>query len=86
MHKEVIPEFLSHLPKEEKKRLMLQYQSWKKWEIAEIIVKHYEDKLDRLVLEEEKESLLSMFQSKWARAKRMGKRKALRLVIKHLKE
>jgi hypothetical protein len=87
MSKTIIPEFLSSVPnQEEKARLMKQYLQWKRWEIAEIVVAHYEDKLEKLIEEDEKDSPLSWFQYKWNTAQRKGKRSILRKIIKDLKE
>ena len=84
--KHKVPEFLSPLPSEEKQRLMKKYLTWKGEEITELMVKHYEKKLEQLLIEDEKDSPLSWFQSKWTRAKRLGKREAIRKFIEHLKE
>ena len=85
--KRKIPEFIAQNPStEEKQRLMKQYLKWKKWEIAEMMVNHYQKKLDRLIQEDEKDSPLSWFQWKWGKAKRLGKREALRQFINDLKE
>ena len=85
--KRKIPEFIAQNPStEEKQRLMKQYLKWKKWEIAEMMVNHYQKKLDRLIQEDEKDSPVSWFQWKWGKAKRLGKREALRQFINDLKE
>lgn len=80
-----IPEFLLHLPREEQARLMKRYRTWKSDEVAEIMVSHYQKKLDQLFLEEERESPLSWFDSKWKRVKRLGQRETLRKLINDLK-
>lgn len=81
-----VPAFLSALPKAEKARLMKQYIQWKKWEISDLMVKHYQKHIDRLLEEEEKSSPLSWFQFKWEKAKRIGQRIAFRKIINDLKE
>lgn len=81
-----VPAFLSALPQKEKARLMKQYIQWKKWEISDLMVKHYQKQLDRLLEEDEKLSPLSWFQWKWEKAKRLGQRSALRKIISDLKE
>ena len=88
MAKIAIPDFIAknHPSIEEKQRLMKQYTQWRKWEIAEIMVSHYEKQLDQLVQEDEKFTPLSWFQSKWNRARTLGKREILRKIIKDLKE
>ena len=80
-----IPSFLTKLDPEQKKEMMQQYSSWKRWGVAELMVKHLEDELTKLILEDEKDSPLSWFQSRWNRAKRLGKREAIRHLIKDLK-
>lgn len=84
LHK--IPEFIAVQPKAEKERLMKLYINWKNNEITELMAQHYEKKLDKLLSEEEKESPVSWFQSKWSRVKRIGRREILRKILSDLKE
>jgi hypothetical protein len=79
-----VPSFLTKLDKEKKIEQMKRYAIWKSDTIAELMVEHLESELTRLVLEDEKDSPLSWFQSRWSRAKRLGKREALRQLIKDL--
>lgn len=81
-----VPSFISPLPQEEKAEAMKEYIIFKKSGIAKMMVKHYEGKLDLLIRDDEDDSPLSWFQSKWSRAKRLGERLAYRKLIKDLKD
>lgn len=79
-----IPSFLVKLEKDKKLEMMKQMKSWKAWEISSLLVNHLQHELDRLIKEDEKDSLLSYFQTRWSQAKRLGKREQLRQLIKDL--
>ena len=79
-----IPSFLVKQDKETKERLMKAYLSWKKWEVSELLTKHLQGKLDRLIAEDEKEDFLSKFQTNSRRAKRLGRRQELRELLNDL--
>lgn len=79
-----IPSFLTSLDKERKQDLMKQYKAWKSWEVADLLKVHLQNELDRLIQEDEKDSPLSWFQTRWSRAKRLGRREQLRQLIKDL--
>lgn len=81
------PEFIAQLAsKEDKERLAEQLDVWRKSEVVGLMVKYYEKVLDKLILEDEKDNPLSWFQFRWGKAKRVGKREALRKIINDLKE
>ncbi len=84
MAKVRIPTFLTRLDQEEKVEMMKQYQSWKTWKVAEYMVDHLQAELDRLIQEDEKGSPISWFQTRWSKAKRLGKREQIRRLIKDL--
>ena len=79
-----VPSFLTKLDKEKKMDMMKQFKSWKSWEVSELLVQHLEDELDRLILEEEKVSFSTWFQTRWSNCKLLGKREQLRQLIKDL--
>ena len=79
-----VPSFLVKLEKDKKIEAMQHYKIWKTGIVAELLVQHLNDELDRLVKEDEKDSLLSWFQTRWSQAKRLGRREQLRQLIKDL--
>jgi hypothetical protein len=79
-----IPSFLTNLDKEKKQEMMKQFKSWKAWEVADLLKAHLERELDRLIQEEETNSFPTWFQTRWSKAKRLGKREQLRQLIKDL--
>lgn len=85
MSKVRIPTFLVGTPKEKLGETLTEYHIWQRADTCEKLVGHLEDKLEKLLLEEEKDSPLSLFQSKYNRAKNLGKREILRSIIKDLK-
>ena len=85
MSKVRIPTFLLCTPKEILSETLQRYKLWKQDVTCEQLVEHLESKLDTLMLEEEKFTPVSLFQSKYERAKNLGKREVLRSIIKDLK-
>jgi len=79
-----IPSFLTKLDKEEKTEAMKEYMQWKIQFCTEYLAKHLEEELERLILEDEKRSCVTWFQTKWSKAKALGKREVLRHIIKDL--
>ncbi|MGL1886322.1 MAG: hypothetical protein OCD76_07385 [Reichenbachiella sp.] len=79
-----IPSFLTSLDKEKKQEIMKQFKSWKSWEVCELLKAHLQSELDQLILEDEKDSFSTWFQTRWSKAKRLGKREQLRQLIKDL--
>ena len=79
-----VPSFLTALDKEKKLEMMKQYKSWKAWEVADLLREHLQSELDRLIKEEEKGSFPTWFQTRWSKAKGLGKREQLRQLIKDL--
>ena len=79
-----IPRFLTSLDKEKKQEIMKQFKSWKTWEVADLLRAHLQSELDQLILEDEKDSFSTWFQTRWSKAKRLGKREQLRQLIKDL--
>ena len=80
-----VPSFLTKLDKEDKMEMMKQLKSWKSWAVAEHLVVYLESELERLIEEEEKGSFPSWFQTRWSKAKSLGRREQLRHLIKDLK-
>ena len=79
-----IPSFLTGLDKEEKLEMLDQWQTLKGYKCIELLKAHMERELVKLVLEDEKSSFTTWFQTKWGSAKRLGRREQLRNVIKDL--
>jgi len=79
-----VPSFLTKLDKEEKKEMMIGYMQWKKHPVAESLVKYLEGELERLTLEDEKNSFSSWFQTRWNLSSRLGKRQVIRAILKDL--
>lgn len=78
-----IPSFLTKLDKQHKVRLLKQWSTLKGYECIDLLKEHLEDELDKLVIEDERSSA-TWFQTKWGRAKRLGRREQLRKLIKDL--
>ena len=85
MSKVRIPNFLLGTPRDELQDTLEKYKHWKQKEICHKLVDYLEDKLEKMLLEEETTNPLNWFQYKWIRAKNLGKREMLRLIIKDLK-
>ena len=64
--------------------MIKQWSTLKGYECIELMKEHMEQELDRLVLEDEKSSFTTWFQTKWSNAKRLGRREQLRSTIKDL--
>ena len=79
-----VPSFLTHLDKEEKREMIKQWSTLKGYKCIDLLAEHLENQLDQLVIEDEKSSPVTWFQSKWSSAKRLGRREQLRLLIKDL--
>ena len=79
-----VPSFLTHLDKEEKREMIKQWSSLKGYRCIDLMQEHLENQLDQLIIEDEKSSYYSWFQTKWSNAKRLGRREQLRLLIKDL--
>jgi len=84
MSKVRIPAFLTCLEREKKLEMMKQLKSWKSWEVSQYLVEHLEGELDRLIQEDEKSSFSTWFQTRWSKAKRLGRREQLRQLIRDL--
>ena len=79
-----VPSFLTKLDKEEKIEMVKQWASLKGYKCIDLMKEHMERELDKLVLEDEKSSYTTWFQTKWSKAKRLGRREQLRTTIKDL--
>jgi len=79
-----IPSFLKKLDKEEKYERMKEYMVWRNQHCTEYMKKHLESELTKLVEEEEKSSFPTWFQTRWNKAKSLGRRQVLRQIIKDL--
>jgi len=64
--------------------MIKQWSSLKGYECIDLMKEHMEDELEKLILEDEKSSYVTWFQTKWSRAKRLGRREQLRTTIKDL--
>ena len=64
--------------------MIKQWSTLKGYECIDLMKEHMELELDALILEDEKSSCLTWFQTKWGRAKRLGRREQLRNAIKDL--
>jgi len=84
MSKVRIPVFLTCLEREKKLEMMKQLKSWKSWEVSQYLLEHLEGELDRLIQEDEKSSFSTWFQTRWSKAKRLGRREQLRQLIRDL--
>jgi len=85
MAKIVVPPFLHTVDADIKVKMIKQHKIWKNWDINELLVKHLEDALESLIRQDETESFSSYFETRWAKAKRLGKREAIRNLLKNLK-
>lgn len=79
-----IPSFLTKLDKERKVELMKEYQQWKEWEVTELLKQQLQDELDQLIQQDEKNSFSTWFETRWMKAKRLGKREVIRQLLKDL--
>jgi len=79
-----VPSFLTKLDKEEKVEMIKQWSTLKGYRCIDLMKEHLEDELERLIQEDEKASPVTWFQSKWGKAKRLGRREQLRKTIKDL--
>lgn len=79
-----IPSFLTKLSKEEKAENMELYKGWVGHPLTEKLAEHLEAHYTKLLEEEEKSTFLTLFQSKWERAKLLAKRELLRSILKDL--
>lgn len=79
-----IPSFLTKLDKELKQDLMLKYKRWKNNEVTNELRDFLEGELTKLTIEDERDNFSTLFQTKWQRAKRLGKREQLRNLLKDL--
>lgn len=79
-----VPSFLTRLDQEKKAEMMKQYKAWKAWEVAEHLKTHLQNELDKLIQEEEQSSFTTWFQTRWSKAKSLGRREQLRQLIKDL--
>lgn len=79
-----VPSFLTGLDKSHKVDMIKEYQQWREWEVAELLREHLALELDRLIQEDEKHNFSSWFETRWTKAKRLGKRDAIRQLLKDL--
>ena len=79
-----VPSFLTKLDKEKKVEMIKQWSTLKGYECIDLMKQHLEDELAFLLLEDEKSGYVTWFQTKWSRAKRLGRREQLRKTIKDL--
>lgn len=85
MAKIIVPPFLQKVDAEIKPKMIKQHKIWKNWDCNELLIKYLEDELEALVRQDELDSFSSYFETKWAKAKRLGKRDAIRSLLKNLK-
>ena len=64
--------------------MIKQWSTLKGYECIDLMKQHLEDELAFLLLEDEKSGYVTWFQTKWSRAKRLGRREQLRKTIKDL--
>ena len=86
MAKYRIPSFITPLDKEKKEVVMKEWLHVRKSHSVEQLASYLQQEVDRLVREDEKASFTTWFQTKWNRAKNLGKREVLRKLIKDLTE
>lgn len=86
MAKHRIPSFISPLPNEKKEIVMKEWLQVSRSHTVEQLANYLQQEVDRLVREDEKSSFTTWFQTKWNRAKNLGKREVLRKLIKDLTE
>jgi len=80
-----IPTFLHKLPKPEKIEMLKQWQTLQGYRCIDLMQEYYENELEKSISQDEKDNFISWFQTKWSRAKRLGKRQVYRQIIKDLK-
>lgn len=64
--------------------MVKQWSYIKGHECIDIMQAHFESQLKQLIIEDERSSPVTWFQSKWSGAKRLGRREQLRILIKDL--
>ena len=79
-----VPSFLTKLDKEKKLEMIKQWSTLKGYECIELMKAQMEDELEFLMQEDEKSGYVTWFQTKWSKAKRLGRREQLRKTIKDL--
>lgn len=84
MAKHRIPSFLTTLDKETKAEVMKEWITVSNSRSLEYLRTHLQQEVERLVQEDEKSGFSSWFQTKWNRAKNLGKREVLRKLTKDL--
>ena len=84
MAKHRIPSFITSLDKGTKETVMKEWLSVSRSHSIEHLTNYLQQEVDRLVREDEKGSFTTFFQTKWNRAKNLGKREVLRKIIKDL--
>ena len=80
-----VPSFLHKLPKTKKIELLKQWKTLQGYECIDLMLEYYETELEKSISRDEKDNFPSWFQTKWSRAKRLGKRLVYRQIIKDLK-
>tara|TARA_R110002096_G_scaffold163951_3_gene331553 strand:+ start:4882 stop:5136 length:255 start_codon:yes stop_codon:yes gene_type:complete len=78
-----VPSFLTKIDKAHKVELIRQWSTLKGYECIDLLKESLEQELDKLIEEDERSSA-TWFQTKWGRAKRLGRREQLRKMIKDL--
>lgn len=84
MAKHRIPSFLTTLDKETKTEVMKEWITVSNSRSLEYLRAYLQQEVERLVQEDEKSGFSSWFQTKWNRAKNLGKREVLRKLTKDL--
>ncbi len=79
-----VPSFLTKHDQELKQELMLEFKRWKTNKVTNELRDFLEGELTKLITEDEKDNFSTLFQTKWQRAKRLGKREQLRNLLKDL--
>ena len=79
-----IPSFLTKLDKEQKLEMVKQWSTLKGYACIDLLKEHLESELNFLIVEDEKSSYVTWFQTKWSKARRLGRREQLRSMIKDL--
>ncbi len=79
-----VPSFFIIHYQELKQELMLEFKLWKTNTVTNELRDFLEGELTKLTTEDEKDNFSTLFQTKWQRAKRLGKREQLRNLLKDL--
>ena len=79
-----VPSFLTRLDKDKKVEMIKQWSTLKGYECMDLMRQDMMDELEFLMQEDEKSSYVTWFQTKWSKAKRLGRREQLRKTIKDL--